>query len=128
MNGVEVQGSSDCHGSCQRFTGVTLQPNAGSDSRDEPQEASHADCCALLANAPVHGDHYEWHVDADPLTLPECPWRREFGDYCNRDQGMPLLVSLLLYLVDDAWDRDMHAETLFLDSATDLGIVVRPKR
>ena len=42
------------------------------------------DCCNLLANAPVHGDHYDYHVDADPLTLPDSTWRREFGDYCNR--------------------------------------------
>lgn len=86
------------------------------------------DCCNLLANAPVHGDHYEWHVDADPLTLPPCDYRTEFGDYCNREPSLPLLVSLLLYLVDDGWERDWHAETLFLDSASDVGVVVRPKR
>ena len=40
---------------------------------------------------------------------------------------MPLLVSLLLYLVDDGWEPNMHAETLFLDSL-DVGVVVRPKR
>ena len=42
------------------------------------------DCCSLLANAPVHGDHFEWHVDADPLTLPDSTWRRAFADFCNR--------------------------------------------
>ncbi len=42
------------------------------------------DCCNLLANAPVHRDHYDYHVDADPLTLPESTWRQAFGDYCNR--------------------------------------------
>lgn len=50
-----------------------------------PEEAIDAvDCCSLLANAPVHGDHYNYHVDADPLTLPDSDWRRTFGDYCNR--------------------------------------------
>lgn len=36
-------------------------------------------------------------------------------------------MSLLLYL-DAAWPRDWDAETLFLDDATDCGIVVRPRR
>jgi hypothetical protein len=35
-------------------------------------------------------------------------------------------VSLLLYL-DDCWEREWDAETLFLDTPTDTGIVVRPK-
>lgn len=48
------------------------------------QESDTVDCCNLLANAPVHGDHYDYHMDADPLTLPDSTWRRTFGDYCNR--------------------------------------------
>ena len=56
---------------------------------DDNGEANHknsniVDCCSLLANAPVHGDHYEYHADADPLTFPESAWRQEFGDYSNR--------------------------------------------
>ena len=54
------------------------------DKRMDQQPSTSADCCNLLANAPVHGDHYDYHVDADPLTFPECDWRRSFGDYCNR--------------------------------------------
>ena len=38
----------------------------------------------------------------------------------------PLLVSLVVYL-DENWPRDHDAETLFLDSSDDVGIVVRPK-
>ena len=45
----------------------------------------------------------------------------------SREPGYPLLVSLLLYLIDEAWDRDWHAETLFLDTQTEVGIAVRPK-
>lgn len=48
------------------------------------QDSDAVDCCNLLANAPVHGDHYDYHMDADPLTLPDSTWRRIFGDYCNR--------------------------------------------
>lgn len=44
-----------------------------------------------------------------------------------REPGYPLLVSLLLYLVDEAWDRDWHGETLFLDTQTEIGLTVRPK-
>jgi len=33
-----------------------------------------------------------------------------------------------VYLVEDGWKIDWHAETLFLDTASDLGLVVRPRR
>ena len=85
------------------------------------------DCATLLANAPVYGDSYTWHVDADPLTFPDSPFRSDFGDYANGEPGMPLFVSLLLYL-DAAWPREWDAETLFLDGDSDVGILVRPKR
>lgn len=45
-----------------------------------------------------------------------------------REPGYPLLVSLLLYLVDEGWERDWHAETLFLDTQTEVGVFVRPKK
>ncbi|BDA51114.1 hypothetical protein COCOBI_17-3340 [Coccomyxa sp. Obi] len=90
-----------------------------------PEEA--AFCAQFVGNAPVAGDTYTWHVDADPSTLPDSRWTELFGDYVNGEPGRPLLVSLLLYL-DDAWPRDWAAETLFLDSQTDVGLVVRPKR
>ena len=63
------------------------QANAGSahgQQRDSGGPGERGDCCSLLANAPVHGDHFEWHVDADPLTLPDSTWRRALGDFCNR--------------------------------------------
>ena len=59
----------------------------GADSRgvvETGTEGAGVDCCSLLANAPVFGDHYDYHVDCDPLVLPDCAWRREFGDFCNR--------------------------------------------
>ncbi len=43
-----------------------------------------------------------------------------------QEPGKPLFVSLLLYL-DAEWKRDWDAETLFLDVASDVGILVRPK-
>lgn len=43
-----------------------------------------------------------------------------------QEPGRPLFVSLLLYL-DREWRREWDAETLFLDTPSDTGIVVRPK-
>ncbi|KAG5187251.1 hypothetical protein JKP88DRAFT_348002 [Tribonema minus] len=65
---------------------------------------------ALVANAPVYGDAFQWHIDADPATVPPSapvcgdgdafqlhisadaapaaappsPWRDAFGAYANR--------------------------------------------
>jgi hypothetical protein len=87
-----------------------------------------ADCSCFLANAAVHGDCYSWHVDADPSTFPSpSPWTDAFGSYCNREPGKPLLFSLLLYL-DGEWPLQHDAETLFLDTTSDTGVLVRPKR
>lgn len=89
-------------------------------------EAAGADCTAFLANAAVQGDHFQYHVDADPTSFPPGPWTETFGDYFNGEPGRPLLVSLLLYL-NDEWERDWAADTLFLDAATDTGAFVRPR-
>ncbi len=43
-----------------------------------------------------------------------------------QEPGKPLFFSLLLYL-DAAWPRDHDAETLFLDTPSDAGILVRPR-
>lgn len=59
--------------------------------------------------------------------FPPLQWADEFGDYCNGEPGRPLFASLILYL-DDEWRREWDAETLFLDTMSDVGVVVRPKR
>ena len=73
------------------LTSDAQPPNASDQKSTNPQapndgaaSSSVIDCCNILANAPVHGDHYEYHADADPLTLPDSVWRRDFGDYSNR--------------------------------------------
>lgn len=43
-----------------------------------------------------------------------------------QEAGKPRFVSLLAYL-NSSWGLNDHAETLFLDSATDTGAFVRPK-
>jgi hypothetical protein len=78
-----------------------------------------ADCSAVLCNAAVAGDSYTWHVDADPTTFPSpSPWTDAFGDYFNGEPGLPLLVSLIIYL-DNEWKRDWGGETMFLDNQAD---------
>lgn len=94
------------------------RPSTGTDSFD---------CSAFLANAAVEGDSFRFHVDADPTSFSsESEWTQIFGDYFNGEPGKPLLVSMIVYLNDD-WDRDWAADTLFLDSGTDTGVFVRPK-
>lgn len=91
-----------------------------------PSAAESVDCSAFLANAAVEGDTFRFHVDADPTSFPPSQWTHVFGDYFNGEPGKPLLVSMILYL-NDEWDRDWAADTLFLDSETDTGVMVRPK-
>ncbi|CAM9545123.1 unnamed protein product, partial [Ectocarpus fasciculatus] len=38
----------------------------------------------MVANAPVYGDRFSWHIDADPAAFPPSPWRDHFGTYTNR--------------------------------------------
>jgi hypothetical protein len=70
--------------------GVDIGDADGGGVKSVGADGGGVDCCSLLANAPVYGDHYDYHVDCDPLVLPDCAWRREFGDYCNR--WLPLCV------------------------------------
>lgn len=86
-NQPTLQDSSSLEASSTQSTLEAEATHPNGTSSNEPggsQKDNTVDCCNLLANAPVHGDHYDYHVDADPLTLPDSTWRRTFGDYCNR--------------------------------------------
>jgi hypothetical protein len=48
------------------------------------------------------------------------------GCALGREPGRPLFVSLVVYL-DEEWPREWDAETLLLDTASDTGILVRPR-
>ncbi|GIL87072.1 hypothetical protein Vretimale_14232 [Volvox reticuliferus] len=81
---------------------------------------------SFVGNAVMAGDPCAWHSDADPTTVPpHSPWVHNFGYYHNRELARPLFVSMLLYL-NETWPEDHHAETLFLDPETQLGLFVRP--
>ena len=72
----------------------------------------------LTANAPTHGDKFDYHIDADPNMTPPSPWTDVFGRYPNRCPGKPRFMSCLIYLND--WKPDeWGAPTRFLDVATD---------
>ena len=83
-------------------------------------------CTDFVANAPVSGECFSWHVDADPSSFPPGRWLARYGDYDNGAPGKPLFVSLLLYL-DDVWRREWDAETLFVDEASGAGVLVQPR-
>jgi len=84
-------------------------------------------CPPFVANAAVAGHAFNWHVDADPSSLPDSSsWVRTHGDYQNGAPGKPLFVSLILY-TDAPWRRDWHAETLFLEPDTGVGLLVQPR-
>lgn len=80
----------------------------------------------LVANAPLAGEGFSWHVDAEPDMVPPSPWCDRYGRYINRQPRKPLFVSALLYL-NPTWPEDWDAETLLLDPKTETGVFVRPK-
>ncbi|KXZ50143.1 hypothetical protein GPECTOR_17g779 [Gonium pectorale] len=136
----DEEGVGGAAGQAPAFMAVGASGSAAEDAKKE-EEAGMAremdeaagppgtaiDCNQFVANAAMHGDAYSWHVDADPSTLPfPSPWTLEYGQYINREPGRPLFVSLLLYL-NARWDREWDAETLFLDTPSDCGVLVRPK-
>jgi len=81
----------------------------------------------LTANAPIAGDVYSYHIDADPNMTPPSPWTDIYGRYMNRSRGKPRFMSCLVYL-NDEWKYDeWGGPTRFLDVATDTYYDVEPK-
>ena len=57
----------------QRIAGLEgdmARPRMDCAGSSEPDQT--AFCAQFVGNAPVAGDTYTWHVDADPSTLPAC--------------------------------------------------------
>jgi hypothetical protein len=49
------------------------------------EDDAEAECHCFVGNAAVHGDDYQWHVDADPMSVPaDSRWFATFGQYANR--------------------------------------------
>jgi len=81
----------------------------------------------LTANAPTHGDTFNYHIDADPLQAPASPYTDVFGRYPNRMKGKPRYVSCLVYLNDEWNGEEWGAPTRFLDPPTNESIDILPK-
>ena len=59
--------------------------HGASSKRPREGDTGGAQCRCFVGNAAVHGDEYQWHVDADPMTIPEdSAWVRAYGQYANR--------------------------------------------
>ncbi|KAL7527293.1 hypothetical protein ACHAWF_002122 [Thalassiosira exigua] len=92
-----------------------------------PEAVLGAHVSPLTANAPAHGDVFDYHIDADPLQVPPSPWADVYGRYPNRDVGKPRFVSCLVY-PNDEWDAEAWgAPTRFLDPPTGEAHDVHPK-
>jgi probable phosphoglycerate mutase len=93
----------------------------GGGNEDDDDDDDEDFIAPLVANAVAPGDPCAWHVDADASLLPaDAPFALQYGAYFNREPGLPLLVTIMIYL-NDAWSDEYHAETLFLDPATGVG-------
>ena len=82
----------DVHGAEKAPTSNDWWP--GSQSKDPWAQAplqgagpAEVDCGQFVGNAPVYGDCYSYHVDADPASLPDGPWTRHHGSYVNGEPG-----------------------------------------
>ncbi|GFH18819.1 Fe2OG dioxygenase domain-containing protein, partial [Haematococcus lacustris] len=96
------------------------------DAGEAGEEEGGAGLSSFVGNAVMAGDPCSWHDDANPAMLPPTsPWVHCYGYYYNREPGRPRFVSMLLYL-NDAWPDELHAETLFVDPSTQVGVFARP--
>jgi len=91
-----------------------------------PEAVLGAEVTPLTANAPCHGQVFDYHIDGDPFFAPPSPWTDIFGRYPNRADGKPRFMSCLLYL-NDEWRESWGAPTRFLDVATNTKVDVKPK-
>jgi len=91
-----------------------------------PEAVLGSDVSPLTANAATFGDHFDWHIDADPNLTPPSPWTDVYGRYPNRCPEKPRFMSCLIYLRD--WnEEEWGAPTRFLDVATDTPYDVQAK-
>jgi len=80
----------------------------------------------LTANAPTHGDTFNYHIDGDPSLTPPSPWTDVYGRYPNRARGKPRFVSCLVYLNEEWNGEKWGAPTRFLDPPTEEAYEILP--
>ena len=79
----------------------------------------------FVANAAVYGDAFQWHVDADPRERSTAA-AADGGGVRNGALCRPLFVSLVVYC-NSSWRAEWDAETLFVDPASGVGLLVQPR-
>mmetsp|Transcript_25084 Transcript_25084/g.58479 ORF Transcript_25084/g.58479 Transcript_25084/m.58479 type:complete len:207 (-) Transcript_25084:249-869(-) len=104
---------------------IAHMPAIEADAGDR-EESRRYTCPSFVANAAVYGNCFQWHIDADPASIPPSSWVRSHGAYLNGARGKPLFVSLIVYL-NESWRREWDAETLFLNADCGAGIFVQPR-
>ena len=84
----------------------------------------------LTANAPIYGNMFEPHIDADPVLLPSSPYTDIYGKYPNRSFSKPRFVTCLLYLLNNSKDRtSSSAPTKFISNkGHEFFVMPRPGR
>jgi len=99
-----------------------------------PEAVLGADVSPLTANAPMYGNEFAYHIDADPNLAPASPWTDVYGRYPNRTNGRPRFITCLIYLnPPTTWNYappssgGYGAPTRFYDPPTSLTYDVCPK-
>merc|ERR1740124_1253302 len=99
-----------------------------------PEAVLGADVSPLTANAPMYGNEFAYHIDADPNLAPASPWTDVYGRYPNRTNGRPRFITCLIYLnPPPTWNYappssgGYGAPTRFYDPPTSLTYDVLPK-
>lgn len=69
---IPIRCEEGVDGSAQSAQHTQQVQHEGPADSQAPDSATAAYCAAFVGNAPVHGDSYSYHLDADPASLPPC--------------------------------------------------------
>ena len=87
-----------CSAATSRSGEQTQDAEANGRAASNCNTACHgAQCHCFVGNAVVHGDVYQWHVDADSTDIPAgSAWAETFGSYPNRVRRLNGASHMLL--------------------------------
>lgn len=105
---------------------IVHMPSHDEEAEEAAEEAPRVRRANFVANAAIYGDTFQWHVDADPCERSTAAAADGGGAYANGALGRPLFVSLVVYC-NSSWRAEWDAETLFVDPASGVGLLVQPR-